>query len=300
MDGQAVHERNIGCAHGLLQSEDATLYPRSAPGGRRAPLPPVLAAGTVVGTVEGGALREAGAADENTLVVAGGHDHPIAAAVIRAGDSARRVDSLGTANLVYAEAPNGRLENRSPLLAFGAPVRGGEGLACLGVFEFAMALEQFGIDRDSLSKTLALPSLPGDPSVDVPLPSRTTGKPVVERKALEACSFYARAMLADASDAGAIAGPLFATGGWARSRALIELRASVFGEPVHTVDEQELTAFGAALFASQGAGRSFESQVRMRGNVVQPIPKWTAIYDGLYDEWRKLLDQTIREPNVAA
>ena len=264
------------------------------------PLPPVLTAGTAVGTVRRGALREAGAADENTLVVAGGHDHPIAAAVIRAGDFTRRVDSLGTANLVYAEASNGRLENRSPLLAFGAPVRGGEGLACLGVFEFAMALEQFGIDRKALSRTLALPSLPGGPSVDIPLPSRKAGRPMVERTAIEACSFYARAMLADASEAGAIAGPLFATGGWARSRALIELRASVFGEPVHTVDEQELTAFGAALFASQGTGRSFESQVRMRGSVVQPISEWATIYDDLYHEWRPLLDETIRDPNVAA
>jgi FGGY family of carbohydrate kinases, C-terminal domain len=43
------------------------------------------------------------------------------------------------------------------------------------------------------------------------------------------------------------------TGGWARSDAFIELRASVFGQPVIVVDEPELTAIGAALIAAQGA-----------------------------------------------
>jgi xylulokinase len=257
-------------------------------------LPPVLAAGAVVGTVRNGALRTSGAADADTLVIAGGHDHPVAAAVILAKGQSRRVDSLGTANLVYAEAPTGRLQDRSPLLAFGTPVRGGKGLACLGVFEFSMTVENFGIDRKALAKMLALPALPGGPSKSIPVPLKGSSQHIGERAALEACSFYGRAMLEAAAKAGAVNGPLFATGGWARSRALVQLRASVFGEVVHTVDEQELTAFGAALLASEGAGRSFTPQMTMQGTVVDPVEEWTRTYNDNYDEWRQQLDSVLR------
>jgi xylulokinase len=41
-------------------------------------LPPIVAAGTALGTVRKGPLRESGAASTATVVVAGGHDHPMA------------------------------------------------------------------------------------------------------------------------------------------------------------------------------------------------------------------------------
>ncbi|MBL8581227.1 MAG: hypothetical protein JNL61_03225 [Rhizobiaceae bacterium] len=244
-------------------------------------LPPVLAAGSVVGTVARGAIRSAGAADGETLVVAGGHDHPVAASAILSGNDACRVDSLGTANLIYAEAPHGALARRSPWLAFGTPVRGGPGLACLGVFEFAAALKRFGVDRASLAGTLALPHMPGSPSPYVPR-ADLADRPVPERTALESCSLHARAMLAAIAGAGGAAGPLYATGGWARSSALVELRASVFGETIRTVDEPELTAFGAALLASEGAKRSFAERMAMTGAVIEPRREWVERYAELF------------------
>ncbi len=249
------------------------------------PLPPVHAAGTAIGPVRGGALVEAGAADQNTLVVAGGHDHPVAAAVIRAQGAQRRVDSLGTANLIYAEAAEGRLAGRSPLLAFGTPVKGGNGLACLGVFAFAAALDGFGIERASLARTLALASLPQPASGDIPVAGGRPAGPVSDTAALEACAFHARAMLDAARLAGAEDGPIFATGGWARSRALVELRASVFGETVHTVDEEELTAFGAALLACDGTGRSFADRLALGGRAIEPKPGLATRYAELYARW---------------
>ena len=65
------------------------------------PLPPLRLAGTPVGTMRAGALIESGAASAGTLLVAGGHDHPIAASTIRRLAPSARVDSMGTANLVY-------------------------------------------------------------------------------------------------------------------------------------------------------------------------------------------------------
>jgi glycerol kinase len=44
-------------------------------------------------------------------------------------------------------------------------------------------------------------------------------------------------------------------GGWARSHAFIQLRASIFGQRVTVIDELELTAIGAGSHAEQGAWR---------------------------------------------
>jgi sugar (pentulose or hexulose) kinase len=74
---------------------------------RRAPiLPPVVPAGTVPGSGRNGPLRKSGAASAATVVVAGGHDLPMAAATIRRLHLEALVDSMGTANLVYGETTN--------------------------------------------------------------------------------------------------------------------------------------------------------------------------------------------------
>ena len=81
-------------------------------------LPPVVPAGTVLGNVRLGPLRESGAASTATIVTAGGHDHPIAAATIRRLDPDALVDSMGTANLVYGETTEVTEPKLNPYLAF--------------------------------------------------------------------------------------------------------------------------------------------------------------------------------------
>jgi xylulokinase len=71
---------------------------------------------------------------------------------------------------------------------------------------------------------------------------------VIEAVSVEARDFF-RAM----KRVGITDGPIYATGGWARSRALMELRASLFGETITVLHEPELTALGAALFAMEAA-----------------------------------------------
>jgi xylulokinase len=71
----------------------------------------------------------------------------------------------------------------------------------------------------------------------------------------------------------------------------VELRASVFGQPVHTLGEEELTAFGAAMLASEGAGRPLSSAVRFVETVIQPRPEWVELYDALYAGWRERMEQ---------
>lgn len=269
------------------------------------PLPPVLAAGTIVGTVAAGPLLESGAAAGNTLIVAGGHDHPIAASAVRRLNGQALVDSLGTANLMYTEIES--VEPRTdPFVAFSVPALGKPGVACLGVYEFSAALEPFRA-RDAgvaLRSFLAGGRLPGKPSeagditealkrgLNPAINSAPYGDAVQLRAALEAGCLYARRMLEAIRDTGSSATPIYAVGGWARSDALLQLRASVFGEAVASVEESELTALGAALVARDAIESSptqppFQRPVRF----IQPLAEWQEIYEQYYPTFRDLLDR---------
>ncbi|MBB3771623.1 xylulokinase [Angulomicrobium tetraedrale] len=226
-------------------------------------LPPVCDAGTVIGTVAGGALRASGAADSKTLLVAGGHDHPVAAAAIRRSDPLARIDSLGTANVVYGETGLVRAPALHPPLALSVPVIAGPGLACLGVFELAAHIAPDVATRAALDDALAAARLTGGPLAGGFL-----------RHRLEEASLAARTMFRAMDALGVPAGPIYATGGWSRSRAFMELRASVFGCPLHVVDEPELTALGAALLAADGAGLRIGFDARARLATVKPLAGW--------------------------
>ncbi|WP_018387519.1 L-fuculokinase [Ancylobacter sp. FA202] len=232
------------------------------------PLPPLRDAGTVIGTVTGGALRSSGAANAQTLVVAGGHDHPVAAAAIRRGVPSARIDSLGTANVVYGETERMPAPGLHPPLALSVPVAAGAGLACLGVFELAAHLAPDALSRAALTSALAAARLPGPPR---------TGDRVRHR--LEEASLAARQMFRAMEALGVPAGPIYATGGWSRSRAFMELRASVLGCRLHVVDEPELTAIGAALLAADGAGLPVDFDARTRLTTVDPLPDWADAYE---------------------
>ena len=230
-------------------------------------LPAALRASEIVGPVVSPALIESGAAGDRTLVIAGGHDHPVAASYIQRLDRAARVDSIGTANVVYGETSDTRLDRFDPEIAFTVPILAKRGLACLGVFEFSAAvraLEKRGVDIRSI---LALTRLPGEP-----------GDKSDARAIFEMASFAALRMLERMDMAGVPRGPIFATGGWSRSRGLLELRASIFGEPVYILDEQEPAVAGAALIGAQGGGNMVEIRQAGTRECVEPDAVWISRY----------------------
>jgi xylulokinase len=266
-------------------------------------LPPVVPAGTVLGNVRKGLLRESGAASTATIVTAGGHDHPIAAATIRRLHPDALVDSMGTANLVYGETTEVTEPRINPYLAFSVPAMGNAGLSCLGVFELAAAIQPLRKQTDLVQRLLASERIPGIPSnhrIPVPgssellVPSGNEPTEVDVRAVLEAATFYARRMFDEILAAGAKPAPIFATGGWARSHAFIELRASIFGQPLTVVDEPELTAIGAALIATQGAtgvpAPFAEGRLNLRK--IEPVAAWIEPYAELYQDYRVRLDAT--------
>jgi xylulokinase len=223
------------------------------------PLPEVIAAGHVIGPVTAGGLTAAGAADRSTRVVAGGHDHPIAAAWIRRFVPNAIVDSMGTAELVYAETDRRSTDGYDPLLAWSVPVGGGPGFAALGVQAFAERLEPFRRTShgDIVAEVLASgrstadPTPSGDRAIACGIgPAELSGLPrgrVVDLcvAAIEATALRLRDMiLATGAD-----GPVYLTGGFSRSEVLAGLKADVLGRTVFRPEVEETTAVGAALIA---------------------------------------------------
>ncbi len=229
-------------------------------------------------------MLESGAASAKTIIAAGGHDHPVAATTIRRFDPTARVDSLGTANLIYGETDT--LAGRQPgnLLAYSIPPSAAEGIACLGVHELTVAVAAVEGDAASFRSYLATTRLPGSPPATAgELNAPTGGRDAVIRRSLETASLECRRMLDAMDRAGVPRGAIYTTGGWSRSRAFVELRASIFGEPITVVDDMELTAIGAALFAAEAAtGKSVCPIGKDNMTTIEPNPQWAAAYDRIY------------------
>ncbi|MFN0192714.1 MAG: FGGY family carbohydrate kinase [Aestuariivirga sp.] len=239
------------------------------------PLPRILKAGQTVGTMRSGALQGAGVVSPSTLIVAGGHDHPLASSAIRRVRANARVDSLGTANATYGETENPKRITAELGLDVSVPVMGGPGVSCFGVIEFSVALRAAIPDDKKLRTLLSAASIPGA------LSQKQTGNTDEEklRAALEATALRARKFFRAMEHCGVEHGPLFATGGWARSAALMELRASMFGEPVTVIDEPELTALGAALFAAEAAWGTAPNFARHHElTTILPRKDWAEAY----------------------
>ena len=241
------------------------------------PLPRVLSAGSVIGRVQSLLFRQTGAVNENTLLVAGGHDHPVAAHAIHRLAANARVDSMGTANVIYGDAPVFQPESHDPKIAFMASIEGPGKIACLGVFEFTATVNRFPGGLAAVRPVLDLAELPGKPG-------QAKGANFTDvRQLLEWATMNARQMLERLGSFGVPEGPIFATGGWSRSQSLLELRASIFGQAVHAPDEKELSILGAALLASKALGQQLEFQTPV--TVIAPRPDWAATYADLYAQF---------------
>jgi xylulokinase len=244
----------------------------------RAPaLPHVVSAGTVIGTMKSERLLSSGAVDANTLLVAGGHDHPVAAHAIHKLAADARVDSMGTANVIYGDAPRFETTAFDPQIAFTASIEGPEKVGCLGVFEFTGAVNKFSGGMEAIRREMALPKIsgtPGDPALS---------RFATERHLLEWATFNARRMLEKLERYGVPEGPVYATGGWSRSRALLELRASIFGRQIYVPEERELSVLGAALFAAEATGQkaTFDTSV----SIIEPDSAWMTVYGDLYGQF---------------
>jgi xylulokinase len=225
-------------------------------------------------------------------VVAGGHDHPVAASAIRRLSRGARIDSMGTANLVYGETDGPIAPRLDPFMAFSVPVSNHPGLACLGVMELSAALEPARADPTHFAAELAREHLADQLPQDADeLDTGPWTTPRGIRRRLESATLHTRRMFEAMDEAGVVPGPIYATGGYARSLAFLELRASVFGVPLFAIDEPELAAIGGALLAAEGIGAPVPELDRSRRILtIEPVPAWVRAYDDLYPAIRRRLD----------
>jgi xylulokinase len=263
--GNAFMSETLAARTGCYDCRERRWIPQLLTAAHAPTLPPIALAGQVIGTISSGPLLANGLADRRTAVVAGGHDHPMAASVTLDIDARSVLDSMGTAELVYAESspPSATADPDVglPYLARSVPVGGGPGFAYLGVFEFTAILAPFMNDSSPCGAALravsAGSSVPGTPGAGARFYPGTEANGAHEffgvdrsesgaRAILEGCAMYTRRVLEALADAGLHIGPIYATGGWTQSPSLLALRAAVLGKPLHVVDEPQLGALGAA------------------------------------------------------
>ena len=308
--GTAFLSETLAARTGCYDCIDRRWVPELLAAAQAPPLPNIAAAGQIVGTVAAGRLLQAGLADRQTLVVAGGHDHPMAASVILGINEHAVIDSMGTAELVYAESAlafkAGFPPAALPYLARSVRVDGGSGAAGLGVFELSASLRPLMIDDTeravAMRAIVAGAPVPGEPGAGgrrfYPRAGELGGESSLDatsqsaRAAFEGCTMYARRIIDATVEAGFSAGPIFTTGGWTQSPSLLTLRANVFGQAVHLVDEPQLTALGAALCGAQAAGRDGAVlRQHLSRRVVAPDVPAAAIYADLYRSYRAHSDR---------
>jgi xylulokinase len=221
------------------------------------PLPKLIEAGGIVGTMQSGALTTSGAANANTLLVAGGHDHLIAASAVRRILKDARIDSMGTANATYGETATLKPDQDTQGLYVTLPISGARGAAVIGMTEFSVTLGKHVDDVGALYKSL----LTIRNINDIPAHIRNT---------LQAMAHQTNSYWSAMTSTGVPVAPIYAMGGWSRCPALMQMRANVFGEPITVVDEPEMVAMGAALFAAEATGQTPTFSAANHSHVVEP------------------------------
>jgi xylulokinase len=221
------------------------------------PLPELIEAGSIVGTMQPGGLIDSGAADANTMLVAGGHDHLVAASAVRRILKDARIDSMGTANATYGETATLKPSQNMQGLYVTLPISGAKGAAVIGMTEFSVTLGKQADDVGALYKSLLTIQNVRDIPANI-------------QDALHAMAHHTKSHWSAMTNAGVPAAPIFAMGGWSRCPALMQIRADIFGEPITVVDEPEMVAMGAALFAAQAAGSVITFSAAKRSHIVNP------------------------------
>lgn len=231
-------------------------------------LPPVVSAGHIIGPARSPRLQGAGVLTENTLIVAGGHDHPIAGWGVGCLHPGAILDSMGTAEVVVAQSAE-PCQARSADVDVSPGIRA-SGCTLLRVEELDRNIRWASQDPEVARALRQLIDGTREPDEFVAstcfLRGRSGGLPP---------SYAADAPAAPESRAAAVLGALaragaeaveavssrlhrrpvvYAAGGWTRSPGWISIKQSVTDIRLRVITEPEVTAVGAALLAASAIG----------------------------------------------
>jgi xylulokinase len=154
---------------------------------------------------------------------------------------------------------------------------------------------------DRVTELLVLPHIEGSYSPWMDPASRSaiaglaldTTRGRLVRAVLEGITFELRLNLERLEAAGIAVAELRCTGGGAKSRAWVQLKADVLGRPMALVDVAENGAFGAALLAGAGIGLFPAADVAAQRFVhavetVEPRPPMVERYGEVFERYREL------------
>jgi xylulokinase len=290
-------------------------------------LPPVVASGTPIGTVNPAAARRSGLPG-GLPVVTGGHDRLCGALAARAGERDVAVDSAGTAETVVVlteHRPDGSEAIRHGINCY-ADVLPGEyaysarvGLAG-GLLEWTRReIFSSAQSTDELVAQIPAPITFGGvvcyPSFGRPITPSTEREPVagallgltiehtrvdILRAALESACFSLRANVEILErQLGRPLGTLRVEGRVAAVDKLMQLRADVLGRTIESTDIPHATAVGAAVLARVGCGAATEPATA--ASILKPVirqwepdPARAAIYDCVYSDCYRELASMLR------
>jgi len=218
-------------------------------------LPPVVPAGTVLGELRSTRLSPLLSSD--AIVVAGGHDHPVAASVVQRQDPGAPLDSMGTAEVVVRS-----VTTKPRTVDFDlSPAVVGDGMTALIVLELDRNiswLRSCGLSAE-VDAVLSGDLRPGALSAPVFVPGAEGGGTPTWTAAADRLTGDQRAAAAlwQLATAGADkvrklapdAQLVYGAGGWARAPGWMHLKALACGVPYRVLAEPELVALGAAQLA---------------------------------------------------
>ena len=231
-------------------------------------LPTVLKAGDIIDSVKSSDLLAAGVIAEDSIVVAGGHDHPVGGWGVDQLVPGAILDSMGTAEVVVTQSPLPP-PSQSPRIDIAPGIRS-TGTTLLRVVELARNVAWAAQDPAVEPWIQALLDGTAHPAPVLEAgcfrPGRRGGTlPSYRHDAPRDPRARASAVLGALACAGresvaAVGGDSFdpgvvrLAGGWARSPGWVEIKESVNGYRATPIAEPEVTAVGAALLAATGRG----------------------------------------------
>lgn len=267
LGGDEVSELSLASRTGWLDLTTRPWWQESLSwsGATASLLAPLVSAGTALGRVTSTDLPQL---DGAVLTVAG-HDHQAAAVGVGAIAPGDELDSCGSAEAVLRTVAPGLATDDILALTRAGVTIGWHALAghwCLlggteGGLVLSETLARLGVDRADL------PALDAEALASEALRSEAEGTvpaAVIWREALQEVTAQAHRIHSAMS---AVTGPhnrFVATGGWAQSAALLEVKRRAFGPVVHAT-VAEAGALGAALLAGVAAGvyRDVDEAVRV-------------------------------------
>jgi len=233
-------------------------------------LPPVLAAGVVVGPVRSPMLRAAGVVGEDAVAVAGGHDHPVGGWAVDQLEPGSVLDSMGTAEVIVTQSPLAPSVHRARV-DIGPGIRS-TGTTVLSVIELARNVAWAAQDPDVgvwIEALLAGKARP-EPVLEAGYfrPGRRGGNPpsyasdvprdrrVKASAVLGALACEGRDSVDAVSDGTSVSGSsrVLLAGGGSRAPGWVDLKEAVAGYRSEPIAEPEVTAVGAALLAATALG----------------------------------------------